>query len=121
MSGLVAKAVDSTSAIGCQGSAFNTGEVGTKENPLQKSGELTENEVWAGKIQVVGDVIVPEGKTLTIRSDSVVGLDSETGTHQLIVRGSLYAEGKPDRMIIFGLTWIRDQNAQNRRLDRHPI
>lgn len=89
--------------IGCQGGGFNIGDVGTSENPLQKSGELTENEVWAGKIQIVGDVIVPEGKTLTIRSDSVVGLDSETGTHQLIVRGSLYAEGKPDRMIIFGL------------------
>lgn len=89
--------------IGCQGSGFNIGDVGTSENPLQKSGELMENEVWAGKIQIVGDVIVPEGKTLTIRSDSVVGLDSETGSHQLIVRGSLYAEGKPDRMIIFGL------------------
>lgn len=93
--------------IGCQGSAFNAGEVGTKENPLQKSGELTENEVWAGRILIAGDVIVPEGKTLTIRSDSheatAVAFDSETGTHQLIVRGSLYAEGKPDRMIIFGL------------------
>ena len=89
--------------IGCQGSAFNIGEVGTSENPLEKSGELPESEVWAGKILIAGDVIVPEGKTLTIRSDSVVGLDSETGNHQLIVRGSLYAEGKPDRMIIFGL------------------
>lgn len=89
--------------IGCQGGAFNMGEVGTSENPLQKSGELTESEVWAGKVLIAGDVIVPEGKTLTIRSDSVVGFDSETGTHQLIVRGSLYAEGKPDRMIIFGL------------------
>lgn len=89
--------------IGCQGGAFNMGDVGTSENPLEKSGELMESEVWAGKILVAGDVIVPEGKTLTIRSDSVVGFDSETGTHQLIVRGSLYAEGKPDRMIIFGL------------------
>ena len=88
---------------GCQGGAFNMGDVGTSENPLQKSGELVEDEVWAGKIQIVGNVIVPEGKTLTIRSDSVVGLDTETGVHQLVVRGSLYAEGKPDRMIIFGL------------------
>lgn len=89
--------------LGCQGGALNIGDVGTSENPLRKSGELVENEVWAGKIQIVGDVIVPEGKTLTIRSDSVVGFDSETGTHQLIVQGSLYAEGKPDHMIIFGL------------------
>ena len=89
-------------SIGCQGGAFNIGEVGTSENPLQKSGELTESEVWAGRIQILGDVIIPEGKTLTIRSDSVVGFDPITGVHQLIVRGSLYAEGEPDRQIIFG-------------------
>ena len=88
--------------IGCQGGAFNIGDVGTSENPLEKSGELTESEVWAGRILIAGDVIVPEGKTLTIRSDSVVGFDPITGIHQLIVRGSLYAEGDPDRMIIFG-------------------
>ena len=88
--------------IGCQGGAFNIGDVGTSENPLEKSGELMENEVWAGKILIAGDVIVPEGKTLTIRSDSVVGFDPITGVHQLIVRGSLYAEGEPDRQIIFG-------------------
>ncbi len=87
---------------GCQGGAFNIGDFGTSENPLEKSGELTENEVWAGKILIAGDVIVPEGKTLTIRSDSVVGFDPITGVHQLIVRGSLYAEGEPDRQIIFG-------------------
>lgn len=89
-------------SIGCQGSAFNIGDVGTSENPLEKSGELPENEVWAGRILIAGDVIVPEGKTLTIRSDSVVGFDPITGVHQLIVRGSLYAEGDPDRQIIFG-------------------
>ena len=88
--------------IGCQGGAFNIGDVGTSENPLEKSGELTENEVWAGKILIAGDVIVPEGTTLTIRSGSVVGFDPITGVHRLIIRGSLYAEGKPDRLIIFG-------------------
>ena len=45
--------------IGCQGGAFNIGDVGTSENPLEKSGELIENEVWAGKILIAGDVIVP--------------------------------------------------------------
>ena len=89
--------------VGCQGGAFNIGDVGTSEDPLEKSGELTKSEVWAGKILIAGDVIVPEGKTLTIRSDSVVGFDPMTGVHQLIVRGSLYAEGEPDRLIIFGL------------------
>ena len=88
--------------VGCQGGAFNVGDIGTSESPLEKSGELMESEVWAGKILIAGDVIVPEGMTLTIRSDSVVGFDPITGVHQLIVRGSLYAEGKPDRLIIFG-------------------
>ena len=93
--------------IGCQGSGFNIAEVGTKESPLQKSGELIENEVWAGRILIAGDVIVPEGKTLTIQSDSheptAVAFDAETGAYQLIIRGSLYVEGKPDRMVVFGL------------------
>ena len=88
--------------IGCQAGILNTGEVGTSENPLEKSGELAKSEVWAGKILITGDVIVPEGITLTIRSDSVVGFDPMTGVHQLIVRGSLYAESEPDRLIIFG-------------------
>lgn len=88
--------------IGCQGATLNIGDVGTSENPLEKAGELTKSEVWGGKILIAGDVIVPEGITLTIQSNSVVGFDPASGTHQLIVHGTLYAEGKPERLITFG-------------------
>ena len=85
--------------IGCQGGGITIGE---RQEALEKSGELKKNEVWTGKILISGDVIVPEGKTLTIRSDSIVGFDPVTGVHQLIVRGTLYAEGEPNRLITIG-------------------
>ncbi|MCZ6679264.1 MAG: right-handed parallel beta-helix repeat-containing protein [Candidatus Poribacteria bacterium] len=88
--------------IGCQAGTLNIGDVGTSENPLEKSGELAQSEIWAGKILITGDIIVPEGMTLTIRSDSVVGFDPTTGVHQLVVHGVLYAEGEPKRLITFG-------------------
>lgn len=98
--------------IGCQRATLNIGDVGTSENPLEKAGELTKNEVWAGKILIVGDVIVPEGMTLTIQSNSVVGFDPVSGTHRLIVRGTLYAEGEPDRWITFGSLGSDDEQPK---------
>ena len=88
--------------VSCQTSTLNIGDVGTSENPLEKSGELATSEVWAGKILINADVIVPKGQTLTIRSGSVVGFEPADPPHQLIVRGALYAEGEPDRLITFG-------------------
>jgi hypothetical protein len=88
--------------IGCQSGALNIGDVGTSTRPLEKSGELTKSEIWAGKILVSGNVIVPEGQTLTIRSGSVVGFEPADPPFQLIVYGALYAEGEPDRLITFG-------------------
>jgi hypothetical protein len=89
--------------IGCQASTLNIGDIGTSENPLEKSGTLTKSEVWSGNIFITGNVIVPEGVTLTIRSRSIVGFEPTIGAaHQLIVRGTLYAEGEPDGFIILG-------------------
>ena len=88
--------------IGCQGATLNIPDVGTSANPLEKSGELTKSEVWAGKILITGDVVVPEGMTLTIQPNSIIGFDPASGAHQLIVHGTLYAEGEPDRFITFG-------------------
>ena len=88
--------------MGCQTSTLNIGDIGTSENPLEKSGVLTKSEVWSGKILMTGDVVVPEGVTLTIQSNSVVGFDPTSGGYQLIVRGTLYAEGEPNRLITFG-------------------
>lgn len=88
--------------MGCQGATLNIPDVGTSENPLEKSGQLSKSEVWAGKILITGDVVVPEGTTLTIQPNSIVGFDPANGAHQLIVYGTLFAEGEPERFITFG-------------------
>lgn len=69
---------------------------------VEKSGELTENEVWDGRIYITNTVVVPEGITLTIRSGTIVGFEPTETPSELIVRGELYAEGSPERMIVFG-------------------
>jgi len=88
--------------IGCQEIMVNVGNVGTRENPLEKAGILENNEVWSGVVRVTGDVTVPEGLSLTIRPGAIVGFDPVTGNHQLVIFGSFYAEGEQERMIRFG-------------------
>ncbi len=86
---------------GCQGETFNLDVGGTSEI-IEKSGELTQNEVWDGRIYITDDVVVPKGITLTVRSGTIVGFEPIDTPSQLIVQGELYAEGSPDRMIVFG-------------------
>ncbi len=88
--------------LGCQGGAFNSDMGGSASGIIEKSGELTENEVWEGRIYVIGTVIVPEGTTLTIRAGTTVGFEPADDPSEIIVHGELYAEGSPDRMIVFG-------------------
>ena len=88
--------------VGCQGTTLNIPDVGTSASPLEKTGELTESEVWAGKILITGDVVVPEGITLTIQPDSIIGFDPTSGAHGLIIHGTLYAQGALDRFITIG-------------------
>lgn len=88
--------------FGCQGGALNLNSVGGSSEIIEKSGELTENEVWDGRIYVTGTVVIPEGITLTIRSGTIVGFEPMETPSQILVRGELYAEGSPDLMIVFG-------------------
>ena len=88
--------------LGSHGCAFNFNTDGNATGILEKSGELTENEVWDGRVYVNGTVIVPEGITLTIRSGTIVGFEPTEDPNAIIVHGELYAEGAPDRMIVFG-------------------
>jgi hypothetical protein len=88
--------------LGCQGGAFNIDTGGSTSGIIEKSGELTENEVWDGRIYITGTVIVPEGVTLTVRAGTIVGFEPADEPSELIVHGELYAEGAPDRMIVFG-------------------
>ena len=87
---------------GCQGETFNINIDGASFEIVEKSGELTENEVWNGRIYITDTLIVPEGITLTIRGGTIVGFEPIETPSKLIVRGELYAEGSPDRMIVFG-------------------
>ena len=96
--------------LGCQTTTLNIADVGTSANPLEKSGELVTDEVWAGKVLVSGDVLVPEGVILTIQSGAVVGFEPADPPYQLIVEGALYAEGEPDNYITFGSLGTVDEN-----------
>ena len=87
---------------GCQGETFKLNIDDASFEIVEKSGELTENEVWDGRIYITGPVVVPEGITLTIRSGTIVGFEPTDTPSELIVHGELYAEGSPDRMIVFG-------------------
>ncbi len=86
----------------CQGCAINFNSYDSAFGILEKSGELTENEVWEGRVYVTGTVIVPEGVTLTVRAGTIVGFEPLDERCAIIVHGELYAEGAPDRMIVFG-------------------
>ena len=88
--------------LACQGCAINLNPDDAAFGILEKSGELTENEVWEGRIYVTGTVVVPEGITLTIRSGTIIGFEPLDERCAIIVHGELYAEGAPDRMIVFG-------------------
>lgn len=88
--------------LSCHGCAINLNPEGANFGILEKSGELTENEVWEGRIYITGTVIVPESITLTIRSGTIVGFEPLDERCAIIVHGELYAEGAPDRMIVFG-------------------
>lgn len=85
-----------------QGCAFNLNTDSSATGIIEKTGELTENEVWDGRVYVTGTVIVPEGITLTIRSGTVIGFEPIEDRITIIVHGELYAEGAPNRMIVFG-------------------
>lgn len=87
---------------GCQGETFNFDVGSAGSEIIEKSGELTENEIWDGRIYITNTVVVPEGITLTIRAGTIVGFEPTDTPSQLIVHGELYAEGSPERMVVFG-------------------
>ena len=87
---------------GCQGETFNFDVGGSSSEIIEKSGELTENEIWDGRIYITDTVVVPKGITLTIRAGTIVGFEPIETPSQLVVHGELYAEGSPERMVVFG-------------------
>nr|WP_320192686.1 right-handed parallel beta-helix repeat-containing protein [uncultured Desulfobacter sp.] len=66
------------------------------------SGELTADTTWSGTVAVTGDVIVPDGITLTIAAGTVVTFEAQaddtaggsyTSISELIINGSLVVNG----------------------------
>ncbi len=98
--------------FGCGGSVFNFDSIDSTSAIVEKSGELTENEIWSGRVHITGTVIVPEGVTLTIRSGTIVGFEPLENPSQLLVRGELYAEGSPDLMIVFGSLGVQQTTPE---------
>ncbi len=94
---------------------FNFNIDGASFEIVEKSGELTENEVWDGRIYITNTVVVPEGITLTIRSGTIVGFEPTDTPSELIVHGELYAEGSPERMIVFGSL------GKQRKIEQTPV
>ncbi len=97
---------------GCQGETFNLKVEGASFEIVEKSGELTENEIWDGRVYMTDTVTVPEGITLTIRAGTIVGFEPMDTPSLLVVKGELYAEGSPDRMIVFGSLGKQQTQAQ---------
>lgn len=63
---------------------------------VKKSGILTSDEVWSGKILVDGDITIPKGNVVTIESGTIIRFAKGT---KMIVDGTLLANGQVNRAI----------------------
>ena len=80
--------------------------------PLQVEGAITHDTTWKGRVLVAGDVLVPEGVTLTIAPGTdVMFMSSESSKiepaflsmqTEIMVRGRLVAVGEKGKEITFG-------------------
>ncbi len=84
---------------------------------ITTSGTLTQDETWTGKVLITGDVVIPEGITLTVLPGTLItfsgdGSDNDVetlvlneiwlGKSNLIVRGDLVVQGKEDSRVVLG-------------------
>ncbi len=75
------------------------------------SGYLLEDTLWQGEVLLDGDLMVPPGRTLTLRPGTTVFVVPSESTKidpewlspetELLVRGSLIIEGSPERPVRF--------------------
>lgn len=74
--------------------------VDVPNNPVVPVTEVSgeQSGTWNGEIHIVGDVLVPDDKTLTINAGTHVIAD---GYYEIHVLGNLYAEGTKDARITF--------------------
>lgn len=79
--------------------------------PAEVEGVITKDAAWSGRVLVVGDVLVPEGVTLTIGPDTVVMFAPSDSSKiepmflsmqtELLVRGTLAVNGRRDGPVRF--------------------
>jgi len=87
------------------------------DGAITTSGTLSHDEVWSGEVHVTGDVVIPEGITLTVRAGTTITFtpnssdnDVETAVlnelwlhkSNLIVRGDLIIQGKENNRVVIG-------------------
>lgn len=80
--------------------------------PVQVEGAVTHDTTWKGQVLVAGDVLVPEGVTLTIAAGTKVMFAASESSKiepiflsmqtEIMVRGYLAAEGEKGKEITFG-------------------
>jgi hypothetical protein len=82
------------------------------EGPVPVEGVIKKDATWSGMVLVAGDVLVPEGVTLTIAPGTKVMFSASESSKiepmflsmqtELLIRGILKAEGEPGRPVSFG-------------------
>jgi len=104
---IVSRVIDKLGIIETQGDEIT---ITIDKDQITRAGTLNDNEIWSGDVALSGDVVVPEGLTLTILPgtrlnipalfDSTYG-GSNTSKSELTIAGSLIAEGTAENPIIF--------------------
>jgi len=108
-------------------SLWMTAQVVSGEKPTT-SGILVQDEVWSGNIRLTGDVVIPEGITLTILAGTAISFapshsdydaklslpaDLGGGKCNLVVQGNLRIEGERDNEVTVG-ELVYDLKRQNK-------
>ncbi|MCL6591947.1 MAG: PKD domain-containing protein, partial [Firmicutes bacterium] len=63
------------------------------------SGTLQLDEYWEGEIMITGNIIVPQGITLTIKPGTKIDF---LGSYQILVNGKIIIDGTPDNQVMVG-------------------
>lgn len=87
------------------------------EDSITTSGVVFQDEVWSGQVHVTGDVVIPEGITLTVRAGTTITFLPNSSDNDvkiaildilgfdkcnLIVKGDLRIEGKKGNEVVIG-------------------
>jgi len=96
------------------------------ENNVTTSGVLVHDETWSGKVDITGDVVIPEGITLVIQPGTTITFTPNSSDNDvkipvleklginkcnLIVKGNLRIEGKKNNKVVIG-EFFYDVNRQ---------